>query len=121
MEILNPKQQVLTNYEVLKALREIKDQKLSHGARNLATITYETIQYLENSPCRDQTQEKMQTFIAEVRKFTKLTKSEILTMVNEPPTLPLHIQLIVEDSEERLSDTQVDELIQLSKKFLIPN
>lgn len=41
-------------------------------------------------------------------------------MINEPPTLPLHIQLIVEDSEERLTDTQVDELIQLSKKYLIP-
>lgn len=41
-------------------------------------------------------------------------------MINEPPTLPLHIQLIVEDSEERLTDTQVDELIQLSKKYLVP-
>lgn len=42
-------------------------------------------------------------------------------MLNDPPSLPLHIQLIVEDSEERLSDTQVDELIQLSKKYLMPS
>lgn len=42
-------------------------------------------------------------------------------MVNDPPTLPLHIQLIVEDSEERLSDTQVDEIIMLSKKYLLVN
>lgn len=35
--------QVLTNNEVLMALREIKGQKISHGARNLATITYEVI------------------------------------------------------------------------------
>lgn len=38
---LNAKSQVLTNFEVMSALREIKDQKLSHGSRNLATITYE--------------------------------------------------------------------------------
>lgn len=41
-------------------------------------------------------------------------------MVNEPPSLPLHIQLIVEDSEDRLTDKQVEELIQLSKKYLCP-
>jgi DNA-directed RNA polymerase subunit F len=111
---------VLTNYEVLIALREIKDQKLSHGARNLATITYETIQYLENTTCKDQSQENIQKFIEEVKKLSKLTKSEVLTMVNEPPSMPLHIQLIVEDSEERLTAPQVDELIQLSKKYLIP-
>lgn len=74
---------------------------------------------MENSPCKDQTQENIEKFIAEVKQFAKLTKSEILTMVNEPPMLPLHIQLIVEDSEERLTDTQVDELIELSKKYLI--
>lgn len=39
-------------------------------------------------------------------------------MINDPPSLPLHIQLIVEDSEERLTDTQVAELIIISKKLL---
>lgn len=59
------------------------------------------------------------TFITEVKKFNMLTKSEVLTMINEPPSLALHIQLIVEDSEERLTDTQVEELIELSKKHLM--
>ncbi|CRK92511.1 CLUMA_CG006086, isoform A [Clunio marinus] len=121
MEILNPKYQVLSNLEVLMALREIKDQKLSQGARNLATITYETIQYLENTPCKDQSEINLLKFITEVKQFNKLTKSEVLSMVNEPPSLPLHIQLIVEDLEERLTESQVDELIQLSKKYLIPS
>ncbi|XP_070506289.1 DNA-directed RNA polymerase III subunit RPC9 [Chironomus tepperi] len=121
MEILNPKLQVLTNQEVLQALRQIKDQKNSHSTRNLATITYETIQYLENTPCKDQTQENIENFIVEAQKFGRLTKSEVLTMINDPPTLPLHIQLVVEDSEERLTETQVDELIELSKKYLHPN
>lgn len=59
-------------------------------------------------------------FIAEAKQFNKLTKSEVLTMINEPPSLAIHIQLIVEDSEERLTDTQVEELIELSKKYLLP-
>lgn len=99
------------------ALREIKDQKQSHGARNLATITYETVQYLENTACKNQTEGNVKSFIQEVKLY-KLTKSEVLTMVNEPPSLPLHIQLIVEDSEDRLTEKQVEELIQLSKKYL---
>lgn len=126
----------------MQALRQIKDQKNSHSTRNLATITYEvrilsvinrsqvksnvinqfqTIQYLENTPCKDQTQENIENFIVEAQKFGRLTKSEVLTMINDPPALPLHIQLIVEDSEERLTETQVDELIELSKKYLHPN
>ncbi|KAG5684485.1 hypothetical protein PVAND_013717 [Polypedilum vanderplanki] len=120
MEIRNQKHQVLTNYEVLMALRTVKDSKSSHSTKNLATITYETIQYLENTPCKDQTQENIENFIIELKKFGRLTKSEILTMINDPPTLPVHIQLIVEDSEERLSETQVDEIIELSKKYF-PN
>lgn len=57
----------------------------------------------------------------EVKKFAKMTKSEILSFINDPPSLPLHIQLVIEDSEERLTDTQVDDIIQLSKKYLIPS
>lgn len=76
---------------------------------------------MENTPCKDQTQENIAMFVNEVKKLSsKLTKSEVLTLINDPPTLPLHIQLTVEDSEERLTDSQVDELIQLSKKYLIP-
>lgn len=77
------------------------------------------MQYLEGTPCKDQKQINILEFIREVKKFSKLTKSEVLTMVNDPPSLPLHIQLIVEDSEERLTETMVEELIQLSKKYLI--
>lgn len=76
---------------------------------------------MENTPCKDQTQENIENFIVEAQKFGRLTKSEVLTMINDPPTLPLHIQLVVEDSEERLTETQVDELIELSKKYLLPN
>jgi RNA polymerase Rpb4 len=74
---------------------------------------------LENTPCKDQTEQNIVSFISEIKKFGKLTKAEILTMVNDPPMLPLHIQIIVEVSEDRLTEAQVDEIITLSKKYLM--
>lgn len=56
----------------------------------------------------------------EVQKFGILTKSEILLMINDPPSLPLHINLIVEDSDDRgLTEAQINELILLSQKYLL--
>lgn len=50
----------------------------------------------------------------------QLTRHEALMMVNDPPTSALHIQLQVEDSEERLSEEQVQRLLELVKTYLIP-
>lgn len=50
----------------------------------------------------------------------KLTKAECLMMVNDPPTTPLHIQLLVDDSEERLTEDEVTQLIGISKQYLLP-
>lgn len=41
-------------------------------------------------------------------------------MVNDPPTTSLHIQLMVEDSEERLTEEQVTEIIDVVQQWLIP-
>lgn len=54
-----------------------------------------------------------------MRKF-KLTDNEIFSMVNDPPTSLLHIQLLVEDSEERLTEDQVTEVLQIVERLLLP-
>lgn len=41
-------------------------------------------------------------------------------LVNDPPFAPLHIQLLVEDSEERLSEEEVGRILELSKYWLLP-
>lgn len=38
---VNPSCAMLSNFEVMEALRNIKDTKSKFGLRNLATITYE--------------------------------------------------------------------------------
>lgn len=42
-------------------------------------------------------------------------------MVNDPPTSALHIQLQIEDSEERLTEDQVQKILELSQKLLLPS
>ncbi|XP_055911690.1 DNA-directed RNA polymerase III subunit RPC9 [Eupeodes corollae] len=115
MEIINPCFSVLSNMEVLEALKNIKDTKKKYGLRNLATIAYETLQYLEDSPCKTQTRESILEFLKEVKPY-KLTSNECLMMINDPPQTALHIQLLVEDSEERLSEDQVNALLEIVKR-----
>lgn len=50
----------------------------------------------------------------------KLSKAECMMLVNDPPTTPLHIQLQIEDSEERLSEEAVTQIIELAKEWLLP-
>lgn len=119
MEIVNASASILCNYEVLESMKMYKSTKKSSGLRNLATITYETLQYLENTPAKSQITESVIHFIKAAKNYN-LTKYEILLMVNDPPTSPLHIQLMVDDSEERLTEDQVNELIQLSQTYLVP-
>lgn len=114
----NARYSLLTNFEVMQMLRTIKDtKKKKTGLRNLATIAYETLQFLENTPCINQSQDKIVKFLGEIKPF-KLTKHECMMIVNNPPSSQLHIQFIIEDSEERLTETQVQEILQIVTKSL---
>lgn len=98
-----------------------EEKKKGKGLKNLATICYETMQYLTEcpAPIKSQTIEKIVEFRTEMRRF-KLTDSEIFTMVNDPPASLLHIQLLIEDSEERLTEEQVNEILQVIERLLLP-
>lgn len=59
----------------------------------LATITYQTLKYLEYMPCNKQNPKKIQEFLRAMEAI-KLSKSEKLTLLNLYPTTPLEIQLV---------------------------
>ncbi|XP_037808983.1 DNA-directed RNA polymerase III subunit RPC9 isoform X2 [Lucilia sericata] len=111
---VNPCFSVLSNYEVMESLKNIKDTKKKYGLRNLATIAYETLQFLEDSPSKHQNREAIVAFINDMQPY-KLTTNECLMMVNDPPSSALHIQLLIEDSEERLTEEQVAQIIEIAK------
>lgn len=108
----------LSNYEVMKHLQMIKDNTHKQQIRggSLATVTYETLRYLKGTTdSKKQTAPGIKKYLDLLKEF-KLTKSEKLMMVNIPPKTELEIQLIVQESEERLSEEDVQKILNITKQ-----
>ncbi|XP_011164523.1 DNA-directed RNA polymerase III subunit RPC9 [Solenopsis invicta] len=108
---------LLSNHEVLDILQNMKSIKSCKNKSDmtpLATISYQTIKYFtdEKMAFVKQSPQKIQEFLKAMEPF-KLTKAEKLTLLNLCPTTQLEIQLMVEESEERLTDEEVETLLQI--------
>ena len=125
----------LSNYETYLVVKQIhennndresgkrgkkgQNRTLEHCNFGLNTVTYETLKYLEQTPCIEQNPDIMKKFSHEVKKFG-LKKTEILQIFNLRPTTLVELQLIIEDSETRLTEVQINELIELIRTALPP-
>ncbi|XP_026329846.1 DNA-directed RNA polymerase III subunit RPC9-like [Hyposmocoma kahamanoa] len=119
METVKANAAFLCNYEVMLILQQLKEstQKKHKREGSLATVTYETVHFLQDTDCRVQSAEGIQKFLEAMKKF-KLTKTEKLMMVNTPPRTELEIQLMVQESEERLSVEDVRNIIEIVNEHL---
>ncbi|XP_026837697.1 cell wall adhesin EAP1 isoform X1 [Drosophila erecta] len=99
----------------MQILQKIKSTKKKFGMRNLATVTYEALQYLEESPCKTQTRENIANYVKDLSSY-RLKSQEILQMINDPPTSALHTQLLIDDNKAPLTDEENEKIIQLSYK-----
>ncbi|KAM4875175.1 DNA-directed RNA polymerase III subunit RPC9-like [Thomomys bottae] len=114
MEVKDANFALLCKYEVFQLLTDQKEQpgknKHSSGQQNLNTITYETLKYISKTPCRHQSPEIVREFLT-AWKSHKLTKAEKFQLVNHRPPTAVEIQLMVEESEEQLTEEQVEALL----------
>ncbi|XP_075557875.1 RNA polymerase III subunit I [Dermacentor variabilis] len=131
MKIIKENSAFLSNFEVLKLLKDLQSDKKASvsgagkaAARtvpNLATVSYETITYLEETACVRQTDQHIEDFLRQITALPfKLTKIEKLQLINHRPTSPVEIQLLIEESEERLSEEDVATILELVERTLPP-
>jgi len=130
MEVTSPNVGMLSNYEVYQVIREVQSKprdksekkKMNQGSLvNMRTIAYETVRYIEQQTTSNlQSQEVIENFLQEVAPF-KLTKAEKLQCLNLRPTSEVEIQLIIEESEERLTEEQVGQLLEIIKRVIPGN
>lgn len=110
METINANAAVLCNYEVLNLLQDIKKRS---PKGQLSNVTFEAIRYLQDSPCCEQTPEKIKSLLSAYEPFN-LTKAEKLMLINNPPQKEIDVHLMVEESAERLTDEQIQEILTIA-------
>ncbi|KFM81772.1 DNA-directed RNA polymerase III subunit RPC9, partial [Stegodyphus mimosarum] len=138
MEVINERAALLCNAEVLAILENSKsdlkgskygvqsgnekNKQLSSkekGLQRLNTIVYETIKYLEETPCATQTPEAIRNFLTAINAYS-LTKGEKLQLLNLRPSSLVEIQLLIEESEERFTEDQMNEILAVVTETLPP-
>jgi hypothetical protein len=128
MEIVNKNVTFLTNCEVYQLLKPLAKTNINNSTNkleqqsktkdsNLPTIVYESLRYLEKTPCVDQSPQLIEDFLKkldEKKNEFNLTKIEKLQLINQKPTNAVELQYIIEDSEERFTLEQMDDLLEFT-------
>ena len=95
---------LVTNYEALVHLKEMKKKLGNKQMENFHTVEYEIEKYLGDIP-RDKVMKIVNT------KFEGLTKFEKFQLVNIMPTSLVEMYLIIEECEERFTESEIQKML----------
>ncbi|XP_065890610.1 DNA-directed RNA polymerase III subunit RPC9-like [Dysidea avara] len=124
MEVINKNVALLSNYEVYEKLLEHQEHmKKKKGpalgkAQNLATVVYQTANYLSSTPCKGQNPKCIGEVLTALKKYN-LTKAEKLQLINLTPCTPVEMQLVIEEMDERFKDQEIDEMCEIIRTHLL--
>ncbi|KAF2368034.1 RNA polymerase II Rpb4 [Trinorchestia longiramus] len=127
MEVIDCRSALLSNYEVLEKLQEVRNTEEGGGTKkkvgklrtNLANITYDVEKSLQGTSCSSQNSDVIRNFLAATKNL-KITKFEKLQILNLRPTTIVKLQLVLEEVEERFSEEEMQQMIDLFQQLLPP-
>lgn len=120
MSVVDRHVALLSNYEVYALLGEVRRNshgKKHRGPQNLATIVYETAEYLGETPCKDQSPEIIQRVLKALQPY-KLTKAEKLQLLNLRPSTDVEFHMIVAECEERFTEAEMKAIMEITQMCL---
>jgi DNA-directed RNA polymerase subunit F len=128
MEVVRNTEAVLSNFEVMTFLREQKQIRLGNRTRTpggtgakdrsgaVTTLVFETLSAIEKTPALNQDEAKIIEFLDRLEKF-RLTRTESLMLLNHCPASAVEVHLLIEESEERLSEDNVQEILDIVQEI----
>ncbi|KAK9364862.1 RNA polymerase II [Lipomyces kononenkoae] len=127
MKVENAREKLLSNYEVLEHIHDIKRrQKISASkhrsiqrTENLETILLELQGYLKGTPAAKQTPEGLRNFLEEISVY-ELEKAEKLQLINIAPGSEAALHSLIEECDQRFTSEERAHLVALVAQFLNP-
>lgn len=120
MEVKNKQCAQLSNLELKLLVNELKSSNSSQlkSNSNLATLIYELSQYFNENETI--TSPNLVKLLKDLNTSfpNKLTKNEKLMIVNILPDSLLQLVLIIKDCEERLTEEEIQSLLELINQFV---
>ncbi|XP_049932119.1 uncharacterized protein LOC116249222 isoform X1 [Nymphaea colorata] len=122
MKIKEKKSGILTNFEVLEHLKSRGATLDPFGSLSMARRSEcKVFDYLAQTSAATQTRERISEFLQRSEKY-KLTSAEKVQVINLSPSRPVELDgvMIVPEVENRMTDDEVNEFLNLVVELLPP-
>ncbi|KAK9468410.1 RNA polymerase [Lipomyces arxii] len=126
MKVEISREKLLSNYEVLEHINDLKRKRKKSAGKystmrkteNLETILLELQGYLKGSPAAKQSANGMRKFLEEMSIY-KLEKAEKLMIINNTPNSDATLSSLIEEAMERFTQDERNHMLELIETHLM--